>query len=79
MYEFEVSRNLFRRSGRHYGSPVRTTSGAQINHPVGGLNHVQMMFDNNYRVPKVCQSIEDVQEFLHIIEMKTSRGLVENV
>src|SRR6185369_330622 len=56
-----------------------TASRAQVNHPVGGFNHVQMMFDNNHCVPKVCQSIEDMEQFLHIIEMQTSRGFVENV
>src|SRR5215471_16616801 len=37
------------------------------------------MLDNNYRVSKVCQSTENIQQLLDVIEMQACRGLIQDV
>ena len=58
---------------------MNATVGSQVDNPVGRLNDVQMMLDNNHRVAKVCQSMEHVKQLLHVIEMQARGGFVENV
>ena len=46
---------------------------------IGGLDHVEMMLDQQHRVAGIHQSIERDQQLLDIRQMQTCRRLVEDV
>src|SRR5678815_3252114 len=71
--------HLLRGTRGHNLATLNTAVRPEINNPVGGLNDVQMVLDNNYRVAKVCQSIEDIEQLFHIIEMQTGRRFIKDI
>ena len=66
-------------AGCHNLSALNAAVGSEVDHPVRGLNDVQMVLDNDYRVAEVCQSIENIEQLFHIVEMKAGRRFVEDV
>ena len=53
--------------------------GANVDHPVGGLDDVEVVFDHEDRVPRLHEAIEDLEELLNVVEVEPGRGLVEDV
>src|SRR5699024_7585704 len=53
--------------------------GAQINDMVGGLDDVQIVFNDHHRVAQVHQPLEHVNEFMHVGGVETGGGLVQNI
>ena len=47
-----------------------TAFGAEVDDPVGGTDHVEVVFDDNQRVAGGDQLAERAQQFAHIIEMQ---------
>src|SRR5205807_426284 len=56
-----------------------TAFGAEINNPVGLLDDVEVMLDDEHRVPEVNEPLQNVEKFSHVVKMQTRSGLVENV
>src|SRR5690606_8084696 len=54
-------RILFRRAGGDDLTAPVTPFGAEIDQPVGGFDHVQVVFDNHYGVAVVTQAMQHVQ------------------
>ena len=50
---------------------------SQINDPVGTLDDVEIMFDDNHRMARVNQSLEYLQQHPHIVEVQAGGGFVE--
>jgi len=75
----QVARHLFRRSSRHH-MPARVSAfRPEINHPVRGLNHIQIVLDNQHRSSTVDQFAKSRQQLLNIVEMQARRRLVKNI
>src|SRR6516225_4742929 len=72
-------RDLFRSSSGHDAAAMDSSIGTKVDNPVGRFDDIQMMLDNDYRVSQVCQSAENVQQFLYIVEMQSGRRFVEYV
>ncbi len=53
--------------------------GAQVHHPVGGLDHVQVVFDHNDGVAVVAQLVKYGQQVLDVVEVQPGGGLVQDV
>ena len=53
--------------------------GAQIHQPVGGLDHVQVMFDYHYGVAVIAQAMQDIKQLLNIGKVQACGGFVEDV
>ena len=52
---------------------------AQVDHPIGGLDHVQLVLDHQHRVACVHQPVQAVQQALNIGQMQPGGRLVEDI
>ena len=71
-----VSQLLWRALG-HQQTTAITAFGSQINQPITGANHIQVVFDDDQRMPCVQQSPQGTHEFGDVIEMQTRGRLIE--
>src|SRR5712664_165863 len=53
--------------------------GAEVDDPVGLLDDVEMVLDDEHGVAKIDQALENVEEFSNVVEMQAGGGLVEDV
>ena len=51
----------------------------EIDHPVGGLYHVEVVLDDDDRVAVIAQSMEHAQQEVYVVKVQTGRRLVEDV
>ncbi len=56
-----------------------TAFGAHVDDPVGGLDHVEVVLDDDDRVALVDESGQDCQQLADVLEVQTGGGLVQNV
>ena len=73
------SRHLFRGPTHYESTTAIAALGAEIHDPVGGLDHVQVVFDDHHRVATIPQSVQHSQELLDIAKMQSRGGFVEDV
>ena len=59
--------------------PFTPTAGAKIDHPVGGLDDVEIMLDHHDGIAVVGETVEDLEELAYVLEVEASGRLVENV
>src|SRR5882672_2840645 len=53
--------------------------GAEIDHVVGVLHDIEVVLDDDDRVARVDEAMENDEETLDVGEMETGRGLVEEI
>ena len=53
--------------------------GPEVDDPVGGLDHVEVVLDHDHGVADVDEPPEHVQQALHVGEVQPGRRLVEDV
>src|SRR5262249_8109271 len=53
--------------------------GPEVDDEVGGLDHVEVVFDDEERVPGLEQLFEGCQQLRDVVEMQSRRRLVEDV
>ena len=70
-------RDLLRRSLRHELASLIPCARAEIDDPVGGLDHVQVVFHHQNGMSRVDQALEHLQQHPHVFEMQARRGLIE--
>ena len=63
----------------HYAATTFAALRAKVDYPVSLFNHIKMMLDDDDRVAKVCQPIEDLQQLLHIIKMEPGGWFVKDI
>src|ERR1700683_42164 len=56
-----------------------TAFGTQVDHPVCGLDDVQVVLDDHDGVAFIAQAVQDVEQLLHVVEVQTGRRLIEYV
>ena len=68
------------------GVPAATTYppfvaglGAHVDHPIGRLDHVEIVLDHDHRVAQLDQPIEHVQQLGDIVEVQAGGRLVEQI
>ena len=68
------------------GVPVAITSppalaalGAEVDDPVGLLDHVEVVLDHEHRVARVDQPLQHLEQLLDVGEVQAGRRLVEDV
>src|SRR6516162_4047552 len=71
--------NLFRRSCGQHLSAVATAFGAKIDHPVGGLDYVQVVLDDENCSACLNQSAKCRKQFADVIKVQPRCRLVEDV
>ena len=64
-----------------YENPASTRSPfrAKIDDPVSRLDHIQIVFDDDYGVSCIDKSVQHSQQMFDIDEVKSRRRLVEDV
>ena len=72
-------RDVFRRSAGDHLAPARAAFRAQIQNPIRGFDHVEVVFNDQNGVAAVRQPLQDTQQFFHVGEMEPGGGFVQNV
>ena len=63
----------------HDAPARRAAVGAEVDHPVGGLDHIQVVLDHHHRVASIHQPVQAVQQLLDIGDMEASGGLIQDI
>ena len=76
---FGDARDVFRRALRHDAAAAIAALGAEVQDPVGGLDHLQIVLDHHHGVARVHQGVQHFQQLAHVLEMQARGGLVQDV
>ncbi len=71
--------DVFRRPRDDDAAAVVAGLGAQVDDPVGRLDHVEVVLDDDHRVAQIDQAIEHVEQLANVVEVQARRRLVEQV
>ena len=71
-------RNLLRRADTDNFSAVISCFRSQIDNPIGGLNHFEVVLDHDDRMTAVDEALENLQKHRDVVEMQTGGRFVEN-
>ena len=53
--------DLFRRTGGYHLASAVAAFRTQVDDPVGGFDHVEIMFNDDYGITVIPQTVQDVQ------------------
>src|SRR5581483_3967885 len=76
---FLHSRDFFGRSLGHNPSAGLASLRPQVNNPIRLLNDIQVVFNDDDRIAKIRQAIQNVEQHFDIVEMQPGGGLVKDV
>jgi hypothetical protein len=71
--------NLLGRAGGHQAPALLPALRPEVDHPVGRLDDVQVVLDDEQRVPRLQQLAEGREQLRDVVEVQPGRRLVENV
>src|SRR6185312_8295600 len=74
-----VPDNLFWWPLRDDPPPTISALRSQIDDPVGGLDDVEVVLDDDHTVPLVHQSVQHLQQQANILEVEAGGRLVEDI
>src|SRR5678815_652098 len=66
--------NILRRAGRDDLAAAVAAFGAQVDHPVGGLDDFEVVLDDDNRVAAFNQFVKDFKQLRNIVEVQAGRG-----
>ena len=66
-------------AGGHNFSAGVAAFGAQVDHVVGGLDHIEVVLDQDHGVARVHQPVQRLQQALDIGQVQPGGRLVEDV
>ena len=66
-----------RRAGDDHMTAGIAAFGTEIDDPIGGANHVQVMLDHHQRVSSRDELAERAEQSRDVIEMQSRRGFIE--
>ena len=72
-------RDLLGRAGRDDAAAVFAAFRPEIDDPVGGLDHVEVVLDDEQAVARLEQLPERRQQLRDVVEVQAGRRLVEDV
>ena len=70
-------RDLFRSPLRNDLSASSTPFRAQIDHVIGRIDDVQVVFDHDYAVSGIDETIQYPQQLAYVLEVQSGRRLIE--
>src|SRR5262245_43825078 len=71
--------DLLGRSRRDEASAAASALRAEVDHPVGAADHVEVVLDHDHRVAGLDQAVEHAEQLAEILEVEARGGLVEDV
>ncbi len=76
---FEAADDFFRRADGDDAAAAVAGFGTQVDDPVGLLDDVQVVLDQDHGVAQVDQAVQDLQQFGQIVEVQARGRLVQQV
>ena len=73
------SHNFFRSSSNKDLPASGSTLWSQVDDPVCSFHHMHVVFDDDDCVPKIDQSMEDIQQNPDILEMQSRGWFIEDI
>src|SRR6516165_4768424 len=73
------ARDLFRGALGDDPAAALSAFGAKVDDPVGLLDDVEMVLDDEHGVAQIDEALQDVEEFADVVEMQAGGGFVEDV
>ncbi len=70
--------NLSRRTRHHHPAAGISPFGPQIDHPVGRLDNIQVVFDHQHRMPFFRQAMKHIQQPFDILKMQAGSGFIKD-
>ena len=74
-----VLRHLLGRAGGNDPAAAVTALGAQVDDPVGALDDVQVVLDDQDRIARGHEFLQHVDELADIVHVQAGGGLVQNI
>ena len=74
-----VVRDLLRRAGGNDASAAVAALGSEVDHPVGGLDDIQVVFDDDHRVARIAQAVQHMEQHADVVEVQAGGRLVQYV
>ncbi|MCH7897621.1 MAG: hypothetical protein IH782_12160, partial [candidate division NC10 bacterium] len=71
--------DLFGSAAGHDESPLIPPFGSQVDDPIGGLDHLEVMLDHHHGVAGIREAMEDLEELPNVVEVQPRRRLVEHI
>ena len=71
--------DVFGRAGSNDVAAVLARLRPKVDHPVGGLDNVQIVLDDHHRVAEVYQAVEHVEQLGQVVEVQPRRRLVQQI
>src|SRR5215469_7091018 len=66
-------------AGRDHAAAAGSALRAEVDDPVRGLDHVQVVLDHDHRVAAVNEPAEHAEQLADVVEVQARGGLVEHV
>src|SRR5579863_376595 len=60
-------------------STLLSALGTKIDDPIGLFNYIQVVLDDEYRIAKLDEAVEDGEQLAYVVEVQTRGGFVEDV
>src|SRR5665811_1910935 len=76
---FLYRRDVFRSSGGDDIAAAESAFRTQIDDPVGGLDDVEVVLNDEHGVAAVNKTVEHAHQHAHVLEMETRRWLVKDI
>src|SRR5579872_4107004 len=76
---FLYSRHLLWRPLSHKPSAIFSAFRPKINDPVGVTDHIQIMLDDDDRIPQVSEPMQYIKKFFYVVKVQPSRGFVQQI
>src|ERR1700704_451287 len=74
-----AGRNVLWRARGDDLAAALTALRTQVDHPIGGLDDLEVVLDHHHGVALVAQAVQNVQQLLDVVEMQPGGGLVQDV
>ena len=76
---FSDFRHLFRRAFGNNIAAAIAAFRAKIDNPIGGFDHIHIMFDHNDTITLLDEFLQNLQQLGNIMEMQTGCWFIQNV
>ena len=74
-----VSGDILRGAGDYDLTPADAAFLAQVDDPVGGLDDVEVVFDDDDGVAMIAQAVQHGQQLCDIVEMQAGGGFIQYI
>src|SRR6476659_1631494 len=71
--------DLLRRTAGDNSTAIGAGFGAELDDPVGRFDHVEIVFDDDYRVAVIDEAVEDFEQFRKVVEVEAGGGFIKEV